>query len=69
MANALKLTGYDMHFSFGTGPARADHGASEFPEELTWLWRDYNPALTTQTYTQDPAETARPPFRVSITNR
>jgi hypothetical protein len=36
---------------------------------MTWLWRDYNPALTAQTYVQDADEKARPPFRVSITNR
>jgi enterochelin esterase family protein len=69
MANALKLKGYDFHFSFGMGPHSAVHGGSEFPEEMTWLWRDYDPALTTQTYAQDAAEKTRPPFRVSITNR
>ncbi|HEY0758463.1 MAG TPA: alpha/beta hydrolase-fold protein [Acidisarcina sp.] len=69
MANALKLKGYDFRFSFGTGPHSPVHGASEFPEEMTWLWRDYNPAQTDQTYAQDPAEAAKPPFRVSITNR
>ncbi len=69
MANALKLKDYDFHFSFGTGPHSPVHGGSEFPEELTWLWRGYDPALTTQTYTQDPAESKLPPFRVSITNR
>ena len=69
MANALHLKGYDMRFSFGTGPHAAAHGGSEFPEEMVWLWRGYNPAQTSQTYTQDPAEASLPPFRVSITNR
>ncbi len=69
MANALKLKGYDFRFSFGDQPHSPVHGASEFPEELTWLWRDYNPSLTTQTYAQDPAEASRPPFRVTISNR
>jgi len=69
MANALKLKGYDFRFSFGTGPHSAMHGGSEFPEELTWLWRDYDPALTSQTYVQDAEEKAKPPFRVSIINR
>ena len=69
MANALKLKGYDFHFSFGTGPHSPAHGGSEFPEELTWLWRGYNPALTAQTYSQDAGEKSRPPFRVIITNR
>ena len=69
MANALHLKGYDMRFSFGTGPHAAAHGGSEFPAEMTWLWRDYNPAQTSETYTQDPAETALPAFRVAIINR
>jgi enterochelin esterase family protein len=69
MANALKLKGYDFKFSEGTGPHNPVHGGSEFPEEMTWLWRDYDPALTTQTFSQDPGEKTRPPFRVSISNR
>ncbi|HEY0785577.1 MAG TPA: alpha/beta hydrolase-fold protein [Acidobacteriaceae bacterium] len=69
MANALKLKGYDFHFSLGSGTHSPVHGASEFAEELTWLWRDYDPALTAQTYAQDAAEKARPPYRVSIANR
>jgi len=69
IANALKLKDYDFHFSFGTGPHSPAHGGSEFPEELTWLWRGYDPALTSQTYIQEPAETKLPPFRVSVTNR
>ncbi len=69
MANALKLKAYDSHFSFGTGPHSAGEGGAEFPEEMTWLWRNYDPAKTTETYTQDPAEASRPPFRVAITNR
>jgi enterochelin esterase family protein len=69
MANALKLKGYDFGFTFGLGNHSNSQGASEFPAEMTWLWRDYDPALTTQTYTQDPEEAKRPPFRVTITNR
>ncbi len=69
MANALKLKFYDFRFSFHTGAHKVYDGAAEFPEEMTWLWRDYDPARTSQTYTQDPAEAARPPFRVSIANR
>ena len=69
MANALKLKSYDSHFSFGVGPHSPVEGAGEFPQEMVWLWRDYDPAQTTQAYTQDPAEATRPPFRVSITNR
>ena len=69
MANALKLKGYDFRFSFGTGPHTAAVGGEEFAQEMTWLWRDYDPSKTAETYTQDPAESARPPFRVGIVNR
>ena len=69
MANALKLKGYDFHLSFGTGPHTAREGAAEFADEMTWLWRDYDPAKTLQTFVQDPSEAAKPPFRVGIVNR
>jgi enterochelin esterase-like enzyme len=69
MANALKASGYDFHLSFGRGTHNSAHGAAEFPAELTWLWRDYDPAKTSQSFDQDPGEKTRPPFRVSITNR
>ena len=42
---------------------------SELPEEMTWLWRDYDPAKTEQTYEMEPAEKAKPLFRVKIYNR
>lgn len=69
LANALKLKAYDSHFSFGTGPHSPGEGAAEFPDEMIWLWRDYDPDRTEQTYMQDPEEATKPPFRVSITNR
>ena len=69
LANALKLKGYDFHFSFGKGTHNSGHGAAEFPEEMIWLWRDYDPARTEQTYEIDPSEKGKPPFRVSIANR
>lgn len=69
MSNALKLKGYDFHFSFGKGTHNSGHGAAEFPEEMIWLWRDYYPTKTGQTYEIDPAEKAKPVFRVAITNR
>ena len=69
MANALKLKGYDFHFSFGTGPHSAKEGGAEFAEEMTWLWRGYDSAKTGETYVQDPSEAGKPPFRISITNR
>ncbi len=69
LANALKLKNYDFHFSFGKGTHNSAHGAAEFPEQMVWLWRDYDPAKTSQTYEIDPAEKAKQLFRVSITNR
>jgi enterochelin esterase family protein len=69
MANALHLKGYDFHFSFTGGTHDSAGGAAEFPEEMTWLWRDYDPAKTVQTYEPDPAERDKPPFRVTISNR
>jgi len=69
MANALKFKGYDFHFSFGKGTHNPGQGAAEFPEEMIWLWRDYDSSKTAQTYEMEPPEKAKPPFRVSITNR
>jgi len=69
MANALKTREYDFHFSFGKGTHNGGHGASEFDKEMTWLWRDYDPNKTEQTYQIDPAEKSQPYFRVTITNR
>ena len=69
MANALKHKDYDFHFSFGKGTHNSGHGAAEFPEEMTWLWRDYDAAKTSQTYEMDPAEKQKPYFRVATLNR
>jgi enterochelin esterase-like enzyme len=69
MANSFKFKGYDFHFSFGRGTHNPSHGSSEFPAEMTWLWRDYDPAKTEQTYEMDPAEKSLPFFRISSLNR
>ncbi len=69
MANALKLKEYDFHLSFGTGSHSSAHGAAEFPEEMIWLWRGYDPAKTSETFTMDPEEKAKPLFRVAVVNR
>lgn len=69
MANALKMSKYDFHFSFGKGTHNSAHGAAEFPAEMIWLWRDYDPSKTEQTYEMEPSEMAKPLFRVSIANR
>jgi enterochelin esterase-like enzyme len=69
LANALKMKGYDFHFRFGAGSHAIAQGAMDLPESLAWLWRDYDPSKTEQAYEIDPAEKAKPLFRVSITNR
>ncbi len=69
MANSLKMRGYDFHLTFGSGAHSGAHGNSQLPESLTWLWRDYDPAKTEQTYEQDPAEKDKPYYRVRIYNR
>jgi enterochelin esterase-like enzyme len=69
MANALKIKNYDFHFSFGKGTHNSGQGAAEFPEEMIWLWRDYDAGKTEQTYDMEAAEKAKPLFRVAVTNR
>src|SRR5277367_638448 len=69
LANALKLKNYDFHFSFGKGTHNPGQGAAEFPEEMVWLWRDYDPTKTEQVYEMEPTEKSKPLFRVAITNR
>jgi hypothetical protein len=69
MANALKITGYDFHFSFGEGTHNGAQGAVELPEELIWLWRDYDPTKTQPSYEQDGDERGRPPFRFTLVDR
>lgn len=69
MANSLKMAGYDYHFSFQGGSHSGAHGNAEAPQALTWLWRDYDPAKTSQEYEQEAAEKAKPYFRVRVYNR
>jgi enterochelin esterase-like enzyme len=69
LANALKLKGYDFHFSYGKGTHSAAQGAAEFPEEMAWLWRDYDPGKTAQAYEMEQSEKSKPLFRVSVVNR
>jgi len=68
LMNALKLTGYDFHFRFGAGMHAIAQGALDLPEALAWLWRDYDPERTEQTYQMDEAERAKPMYRVKIAN-
>lgn len=69
MANALKLASYDFHFSFGEGTHNGAQGAVELPDELIWLWRDYDSAKTQQDFEQDPDEGGKPPFRFTLVDR
>jgi enterochelin esterase family protein len=69
MANSLKTKGYDFHFSFGKGTHNPGQGSAEFPEEMVWLWRDYDAAKTEQEFVADPEEKNRPYFRVGIVGR
>jgi enterochelin esterase family protein len=41
MAAALKFSGYDYKFEFGTEGHNGKHGGAIFPDSLRWLWRDY----------------------------
>ena len=69
MANALKLHGYDFHLSYGKGTHNGGHGASEFPAEMMWAWRDYDAAKTEQAYEMEPEEKGKPLFRIGVLNR
>jgi enterochelin esterase family protein len=69
LANSLKLKSYDFHFRFGEGMHAIAQGAMDLPESLTWLWRDYDPAKTAQTYEIEESERVKPVFRVRIANR
>jgi enterochelin esterase-like enzyme len=69
LANALKHKDYDFHFSFGKGTHNSAQGAAEFPAEMIWLWREYDPGKSAQVYEMEPSEKAKPVFRVSVANR
>jgi enterochelin esterase-like enzyme len=69
LANSLKMQAYDFHFRFGEAAHNSAQGALDLPEALAWLWRDYDPAKTEQIYEMEPAERAKPFYRVKIANR
>jgi enterochelin esterase family protein len=69
MANSLKMRDYDFHFRFGEATHNSSQASLDLPESLTWLWRDYDPAKTEQAYAPDPAEKAKPYFRVKVVSR
>ncbi len=69
MANSLKYREYDFQFAWGNGAHSGAQGNAELPVALTWIWRGYDPAKTTETFTMDPAEKSKPYFRVKALNR
>ena len=69
MANSLKMLEYDFHFNWGNGAHSGSQGNAELPVALTWIWRGYDPAKTSETFTMDPAEKDKPYFRVKALNR
>jgi enterochelin esterase-like enzyme len=69
MAQALKASLYDFHFRFGTGTHTSAQWALDLPESLAWLWRDYDPDKTEQTFEQEASERAKPLYRVQVVNR
>jgi enterochelin esterase-like enzyme len=69
LANSLKLKGYDFHLQFGNGSHNGADANSQLPLSLSWLWRDYDPAKTEQTYEQEESEKVKPLFRVHIYSR
>lgn len=69
MAQALKTKGYDFHFRYGEAGHNYAQAGLDLPEALTWLWRDYDPSRTSQTYEQEPEEAAKPAYRFGIVNR
>ena len=69
LANSLKMKEYDFHFRFGNSAHSAAQPALDLPESLTWLWRGYDPAKTSEQFVMDPSEKDKPYYRVSISNR
>ncbi|MBE7543011.1 MAG: alpha/beta hydrolase-fold protein [Bryobacteraceae bacterium] len=69
LANSLKMKEYDYHFRFASAAHNSAQAALDLPESLTWLWRGYDPAKTSEEFVMDPAEKDKPFYRVTISNR
>jgi enterochelin esterase family protein len=69
LANSLKMREYDFHFRFGLATHDSAQAGIDLPESLTWLWRGYDPAKTSEEFTMDAAEKDKPYYRVTINNR
>jgi enterochelin esterase-like enzyme len=69
LANSLKMREYDFHFRFGLATHDSAQAAIDLPESLTWLWRGYNSAKTSEDFKMDSSEKDKPYYRVTISNR
>lgn len=69
LANSLKMREYDFHFRFGQATHDSAQAAIDLPESLTWLWRGYDPAKTSDEFVMDAGEKDKPYYRVTISNR
>ena len=69
LANSFKIKGYDFKMSWGNGSHSRNGGNVEMPEEMIWLWRDYDSAKSSQDFAPDPAEKDKPFFRIKSLNR
>ena len=69
MANSLKFRGYDFRYHLGNGDHHAAIWAAKLPDALRWLWRDYDPARTSEVFEQAPEEKDKPYFRIRSLNR
>jgi len=54
LANSLKMRGYDFHFRFGNATHDSAQAAIDLPESLAWLWRSYDPAKTSEDFSDGP---------------
>src|SRR4029077_1271222 len=62
MANSLKMRNYDFRLTFGSTIHTRLSGQLEAVDELTWLWRDYDPAKAEQVYEMEAGELSQPLF-------
>jgi enterochelin esterase family protein len=69
LANALKLSGYDLHLHFGDGHNSGGQTTLDLPESPAWLWRDYDPDRSEQVFEQDTSGRIGPAFGVRIATR
>jgi enterochelin esterase family protein len=69
MAQALKTSGYDFHFRYGPSGHTGAQLSLDLPESLSWLWRGYDSARSSERYEPDEDERRKPPYRFGVINR